>query len=164
MLSNNDLKKAWVKFISGMGPYSWILHLTFKGEPSAEEVRRIFFGFVRYINTTIYGRRYREKKKGLTVVFVLAPQKRGTLHAHILLGGDFNENIKGVYEHFWNKEWKPNGSIVTKRFQQLDAKNAYEYLVKHIKEGVDIDVSYPPSAVKDGVIKPKRKGIRKKYK
>jgi len=59
-----DLKEAWVEFIKRFEPYEWYVTLTFKEPKHPEAADKAFLRWTRYINEFLYGRRYREQKKG----------------------------------------------------------------------------------------------------
>ena len=81
-----DLKDAWINFIKRYEPYTWYVTLTFKEPKHPESADKAFFRWIRYINECIYGRRYREKKKGVTYIKCMEYQKRDVIHFHCLIG------------------------------------------------------------------------------
>ena len=81
-----DLKDAWVEFIERFQPYGWFVTLTFKESKHPEQADRAFFRWIRKINESLYGRRYRECNKGVTWIKCIEYQKREVLHFHVLVG------------------------------------------------------------------------------
>jgi len=59
-----DLKDAWINFIKRYEPFYLYVTLTFKDSKHPEVADKAFFRWIRYINECLYGRRYREIKKG----------------------------------------------------------------------------------------------------
>ena len=71
-----DLKDARINFIKRYEPFTWYVTLTFKEPKHPESADKAFFRWIRHINECLYGRRYREKKKGVTCVKCMEYQKR----------------------------------------------------------------------------------------
>jgi len=81
-----DLKEAWINFIKGYEPFNWYVTLTFREPKHPESADKAFFRWIRHINECLYGRRYREKKKGVTWIKCMEYQKRDVIHFHCLIG------------------------------------------------------------------------------
>ena len=81
-----DLHQAWVNFIKTFEPFQWYVTLTFKEPKHPESADKAFFRWIRHINECLYGRRYREKKKGVTYIKCMEYQKRDVVHFHCLIG------------------------------------------------------------------------------
>jgi len=81
-----DLKDAWINFIKRYEPFTWYVTLTFKEPKHPESADKAFFRWIRHINECLYGRRYREKKKGVTYIKCMEYQKRDVIHFHCLIG------------------------------------------------------------------------------
>jgi len=75
-----DLKEAWVELINRFEPFDLYVTLTFKEPKHPESADKAFFRWIRYINECLYGRRYREKKKGVTYIKCMEYQKRDVVH------------------------------------------------------------------------------------
>ncbi len=75
-----ELKEAWAEFIKRFEPYEWYVTLTFKEPKHPEAADKAFIRWIRYINECLYGRRYRERKKGVTYVKCMEYQKRDVIH------------------------------------------------------------------------------------
>jgi len=81
-----ELQEAWAEFIKRFEPYQWYVTLTFKEPKHPEAADKAFFRWIRHINECIYGRRYRERKKGVTYFKCMEYQKRDVIHFHCLIG------------------------------------------------------------------------------
>jgi len=89
-----DLKDAWINFIKRYEPFTWYVTLTFKEPKHPESADKAFFRWIRYINKSLYGRRYREKKKGVTWIKCMEYQKRDVIHFHCLIGDPHLKKLK----------------------------------------------------------------------
>ena len=81
-----ELQDAWVEFIKRFEPFYLYVTLTFKDPKHPEAADKAFFRQIRHINESLYGRRYREKKKGVTWIKCMEYQKRDVIHFHCLIG------------------------------------------------------------------------------
>ncbi len=64
--AQKSLSESWAEFIEKFEPFSWYLTLTFREKIHPEQANRRYMRFVRRLNEAIYGKRYREKGKGVT--------------------------------------------------------------------------------------------------
>jgi len=81
-----DLHQAWINFIRTYEPFQWYVTLTFKEPRHPEACNKAFYRWIRHINQCLYGRRYREKQKGVTWIKAIEYQKREVIHFHCLIG------------------------------------------------------------------------------
>jgi hypothetical protein len=135
----SDLRGAWIEFVNRLGPYEWFLHLTFRYYIEPEQAKRKLRRFMRKVNESIFGRRYREKGLRIRCVYAMGFQDRDVIHFHCLFGGGVYKAKSGLYRHQWQAIWhKENGHA---RISPFDPeKGAIGYLAKHIGEGGEIDI------------------------
>jgi len=81
-----NLQQAWINFIKIYEPFEWYATLTFKEPRHPEACNKAFYRWIRHINQCLYGRRYREKQKGVTWIKAIEYQKREVIHFHCLVG------------------------------------------------------------------------------
>jgi len=143
-----ELKEAWVEFIKRYEPYTWYVTLTFKEPKHPESADKAFFRWIRHINKCLYGRRYREKKKGVTYIKCMEYQKRDVIHFHCLIGDphlyklkrfDFIEAWK--FDCYRSKELV-NGYATIYKYNA--ARGAVNYCSKYVLKGGEIDVYISP--------------------
>lgn len=133
-----DLHETWVEFIEKFEPFSWYLTLTFREEVHPEQADRRYRRFVRKINEALYGKRYREKGKGITHIRAQEWQKRGVLHFHALMTNTWKLR-RLTWMDVWNEE---NGFARIERYDsQLGAR---WYLGKYVIKKGEIDIYLPP--------------------
>lgn len=143
------LNDAWVQFIEKYEPYFWYLTLTFRDYVSQNRVEKQFYRLVRIINETLYGKRYRERGKGVHWVYAIERQKRGVLHIHALIGGDVWKLRRLTFMDVWEKgytwpggrKFQGNGFA---RIEKYDSSlGAKHYLSKYVVKGGELDVFIP---------------------
>jgi len=134
------LTQAWVSFITQFEPFELYLTLTFREEIHPEQADRRFKRFIRHINESLFGRRYREKGKGVYYVRALELQRRGVLHFHALLGGERVRRLRRL--SLMDKWWEDNGFARVERYEK--SKGAKSYLSKYVFKGGEIDIHMPP--------------------
>jgi len=98
-----DLQEAWVEFIKRFEPFYLYVTLTFKDPKHPEAADKAFFRWIRYMNLCLYGRRYREKKKGVTYIKCMEYQKRDVIHFHCLIG---DPQLKKLKRWDFMKAWE----------------------------------------------------------
>lgn len=151
------LKRSWIKLAKEYGPYEWCVHLTFRRNVSDDLALRYFYRFVRQINESLFGKRYREKRTGIYVVFARAHQKRGVTHFHALIGGGkYLWGLLPLYENIWSGYWSQHGRVEIQRYDQKMDDSIIKYIVGHLYEAGELDVIAPP--------RPHRRRIGVKFK
>jgi len=128
------LEQGWVEFVSRFEPFELYCTLTFIEDTHPEQAERRFKRFIRKINESLFGRRYRERKKGIYYVRALELQRRGVIHFHCLLGGGVFKLHRLRTMKLWESEKKYNPT--------LGARN---YLSKYVSKGRggEIDIFIP---------------------
>ena len=139
-ISFNSLQDAWTGFIGRFEPFDWYLTLTFREEIHPELADRRYRRFVRQINEALFGRRFREKGKGIYHVKASEYQKRGVLHFHSLMGGGVWKLRRLTFMDMW---FNDNG---ISRIESYDPKRgAKGYLSKYVTKGGELDLFVSPS-------------------
>jgi len=153
-----DLKEAWVEFIKRYEPFTWYVTLTFQEPKHPESADKAFFRWIRHINESLYGRRYRERKKGVTWFKCLEYQKRDVIHFHCLLADPHLYKLKRLdfmkaweYNCHPRKAWaydsNPDIELVNgyARIFKYDAtRGAVNYCSKYVLKGGEIDAYISP--------------------
>lgn len=133
------LHEAWVSFLTRFEPYEWYGTFTFREPTHPEQADKCFKRFIRRVNEDTWGRRYREKGKGVYYAKAIEWQKRDVLHFHALIGGGVSRLKRRTYKDYWYIE---NG------FARIEAYNpkrgAKGYLSKYITKNGEIDIYIPP--------------------
>jgi len=133
------LSDSWTEFIGRFEPFELYSTFTFREEVHPEQADRCFNRFVRHINEELFGRRYREKGKGVYYVRALEMQRRGVLHFHALFGG----GVKKLRRLSLMDRWFEDNGIA--RIEPYDiTKGAKGYLSKYVFKGGEIDLHIPP--------------------
>ncbi len=143
-----DLKEAWINFIKRYEPFTWYVTLTFKEPKHPESADKAFFRWIRYINECLYGRRYREKKKGVTYIKCMEYQKRDVIHFHCLIGDPNLYKLKRFdFMKAWEYDCYRSKELVNgfARIAKYDAtRDAINYCSKYVLKGGEIDVYISP--------------------
>ena len=143
-----DLKDAWINFIKRYEPFTWYVTLTFKEPKHPESADKAFFRWIRHINESLYGRRYREKKKGVTWIKCMEYQKRDVIHFHCLLGDPHLYKLKRLdFMKAWEYDCYRSKELVNgfARIFKYDAtRGAVNYCSKYVLKGGEIDVYISP--------------------
>jgi len=147
-----DLQQAWPEFIDSYKPYQWYSTHTFKDDKHPEAADKAFFRWIRSVNQDLYGRRYREKGRGVTWVKAIERQKRGVLHFHCLVGSSLLYKLDR--KHFM-KLWETDGNMGNKivngfaRIYEFDtSRGAVSYLSKYVLKDGEIDVYVSPEQLR----------------
>ena len=142
------LKEAWNKFIKEFEPFTWFVTLTFKEARHPESADKAFFRWIRHINESLYGRRYREKKKGVTWIKCMEYQKRDVIHFHCLIGDPYLYKLKRLdFMEAWECGCYRNKELVNgfARIVQYNAtRGAVNYCSKYVLKGGEIDIYISP--------------------
>ena len=150
-----DLKDAWINFIKRYEPFTWYVTLTFKEPKHPESADKAFFRWIRHINECLYGRRYREKKKGVTYFKCMEYQekrrineKKDVLHFHCLIGDPNLKNLKRLdFMKAWEYGCYGSKELVNgfARITEYDAtRGAVNYCSKYVLKGGEIDPYISP--------------------
>jgi len=143
-----DLKDAWVHFIKRYEPFTWYVTLTFKEPRHPESADKAFFRWIRHINESLYGRRYREKKKGVTYIKCMEYQKRDCVHFHCLIGDPHLYRLKRLdFMKAWETDCYRSKELVN-GYARIDkynaARGAVSYCSKYVLKGGEIDIYISP--------------------
>jgi len=150
-----DLKDAWINFIKRYEPFTWYVTLTFKEPKHPEAADKAFFRWIRYINECLYGRRYREKKKGVTWIKCMEYQEirrisenKEVLHFHCLIGDPHLYKLKRLdFMKAWEYDCYRSKELVNgfARIFKYDAtRGAVNYCSKCVLKGGEIDIYISP--------------------
>jgi len=143
-----DLKDAWINFIKRYEPYTWYVTLTFKEPKHPESADKAFFRWIRHINECLYGRRYREKKKGVTYIKCMEYQKRDVIHFHCLIGDPHLYKLKRWdFMKAWEYDCYRSKELVNgyaRIFKYNAARGAVNYCSKYVLKGGEIDIYISP--------------------
>ena len=143
-----DLKDAWINFIKRYEPFNWYVTLTFREPKHPESADKAFFRWIRRVNECLYGRRYREKKKGVTWIKCLEYQKRDVIHFHCLLADPHLYKLKRLdFMKAWEYDCYRSKELVNgfARIFKYDAtRGAVNYCSKYILKGGEIDLYVSP--------------------
>lgn len=135
----DSLHEAWTGFVGRFEPFDWYLTLTFREEVHPEQADRRYSRFVRQVNESLFGRRFREKRQGIYHVRAIEYQRRGVLHFHSLMGGGVWKLRRLSYMDLWFAE---NGIA---RIEPYDPNlGAKGYLSKYVSKGGELDIFLPP--------------------
>jgi len=143
------LNEAWVKFIERFEPYHWYSTLTFKNEVTQGRAEKQFRRFIRLINESLYGRRYRNRGTGVSWVKAVERQRRGVIHFHALVGGEVWRLRRFTFMDVWRegaffgngKRFQANGFAKIEKYEpKLGARH---YLSKYVTKGGELDIFIP---------------------
>lgn len=164
--TRNAFKVGWESFINNtLGPFDWFMHLTFANpDISLVEARNRFNRYAIRINEDLFGRRYREDKKGVSYACVTEKQKaRRAIHFHCVMGGGVDKLDPKIYERLWrNFKAKPcragkrvptlyeNGMALIEPF--MPELNGIRYMLKQIEYGDEIEFYSPITGKKSAKI------------
>ena len=142
------LQQGWVEFIKRYEPFTWYVTLTFKEPKHPESADKAFFRWIRHINECLYGRRYREKKKGVTYIKCMEYQKRDVIHFHCLIGDPNLYKLKRLdFMKAWEYDCYRSKELVNgfARIFKYDAtRGAVNYCSKYVLKGGEIDLYVSP--------------------
>jgi len=143
-----ELKEAWAEFIKRFEPYEWYVTLTFKEPKHPEAADKAFFRWIRHINESLYGRRFREIKKGVTHIKCMEYQKRDVIHFHCLIGDPHLYKLKRLdFMKAWEFDCYRSKELVNgyaRIFKYDAARGAVNYCSKYVLKGGEIDVYISP--------------------
>jgi len=138
----DTLQDSWIEFVSRFEPYELYCTLTFIEDIHPEQADRRFKRFIRSINESLYGRRYRERGKSIYWVKALEYQRRGVIHFHCLLGGGVYKLHRLRTMQLWESEPGNGMARIEKYNPMLGARN---YLSKYVSKGKggELDIFIP---------------------
>jgi len=143
-----DLKDAWINFIKRYEPFTWYVTLTFRDPKHPESADKAFFRWIRHINESLYGRRYREKKKGVTYIKCMEYQKRDVIHFHCLIGDPHLYKLKRLdFMKAWEYDCYRSKELVNgfaRIFKYDAARGAVNYCSKYVLKDGEIDPYISP--------------------
>jgi len=143
-----DLKDAWVELIKRYEPFTWYITLTFQSPKHPESADKAFFRWIRCVNECLYGRRYREKKKGVTWIKCMEYQKRDVIHFHCLMGDPHLYKLKRLdFMKAWEYDCYRSKDLVNgfaRIFKYDAARGAINYCSKYVLKGGEIDLYVSP--------------------
>jgi len=143
------LNEAWVEFIERFEPYHWYSTLTFKNEVTQGRAEKQFKRFIRLINESLYGRRYRNRGTGVSWVKAVERQRRGVIHFHALVGGEVWRLRRFTFMDVWRegaffgngKRFQANGFAKIEKYEpKLGARH---YLSKYVTKNGELDIFIP---------------------
>ena len=142
------LKDAWINFIKRFEPFYLYVTLTFKEPKHPEAADKAFFKWIRYINECLYGRRYREKKKGVTYIKCMEYQKRDVIHFHCLIGDPhLDKSMIWDFMKAWETDCHRSKELVNgyaRIYEYNAARGAVNYCSKYVLKGGEIDLFISP--------------------
>lgn len=143
-----ELQEAWAEFIKRFEPYTWFVTLTFKEARHPESADKAFKRWIRYINECLYGRRYRDKKKGVTYIKCMEYQKRDVIHFHCLLADPYLYQLKRMtFEQAWEQDCQGREGVINgyAKVLKYDIRGgAVNYCSKYVMKGGEIDLYVSP--------------------
>jgi len=143
-LPNNlkSLRDSWIGFIGRFEPFELYATLTFVEDIHPEQADRRYKRFIRSINESLYGRRYRERGKSIYWVRALEFQRRQVIHFHALLGGGVYKLHRLRTMQLWESE-KGNGMARIEKYNPT--LGARHYLSNYVskRKGGEIDLFIP---------------------
>jgi len=146
-----DLQKDWQEFISRYD-FDLFATFTFREEIEPWKAEKKFEKWLVTLNKELFGRRYKQRGRGIRYAVAYESQKRGTLHFHVLLGA---EGLKELDREYIAKLWKcngqrKNGDLINRIVNgHADIKiydptlGAIQYMTKHIFKDGEIDLFAP---------------------
>jgi hypothetical protein len=151
-LFKSDLQQGWYEFIKRFDPYTWFNTLTFAQEIHPEQANKRFKRFIGYLNTELYGKRYKKHQKGVTWFKAIEYQKRGVLHFHCLIGSpELYKLYRKKYEWAWRSNCTFSEGLVNgyAQINKYDVKRgAVSYCSKYVGKGGEIDCFITPALYK----------------
>jgi len=143
-----DLQEAWVEFIKRFEPFYLYVTLTFKDPKHPEAADKAFFRWIRYINECLYGRRYREREKGVTYFKCMEYQKRDVIHFHCLIGDPhLDKSMIWDFMKAWETDCHRSKELVNgyaRIYRYNAARGAVNYCSKYVLKGGEIDPFISP--------------------
>lgn len=139
-----ELRQAWVEWISTLDDWQWFAHFTFREPIHPEQANKRFLRFTRDMNRNLFGRRYGEEGKGVTWVRGLEYQKRDVIHFHVLYGGGVGVLRRLTYVDKW---WNDNNKSISRIQPYNKNKGAVYYMTKYVVKGGEMDIYIPQKGI-----------------
>jgi len=143
-----DLQQAWMDFIKSFEPFQWYVTLTFKEPRHPESCDKAFYRWIRNINEYLYGRRYRENKKGVTWIKAIEYQRREVMHFHCLVGSPELYKLKRLdFMKLWESDCMNTQEIINgyaRIFKYDHSRGAINYCSKYVLKGGEVDLFIAP--------------------
>ena len=148
-----ELREGWLELISRY-EYDLFVTLTFQEYIKPWKAKKRFEKWIAALNKDLFGRRYKQRGRGIRYAVVYGNQKRGTLHFHALLGA---KGLKELDREYMAMLWKNNGQRNEKTETLLDRivnghavidvydpkRGGKRYLTNHIFQGGEFDIFVP---------------------
>jgi len=131
-----DAVKGWTEWLD---TFTWDQYhtLTFKEDTHPEQAEKEFRRYMRKINETIYGKRYRRRGDGVSWTCAMERQRRGVVHFHCLTNGTAKLKFRDLYE-LWRRVSKNTGFAKIESYEP--GKGATGYLSKYVSKGGEVDI------------------------
>jgi hypothetical protein len=140
---SKQLSSEMADFLRKFEPWGWFVTATFKVEVSPDFAYRQLKKWIRTLNISLYGRRYRERRRGVTYAVAVEYQKRGVIHFHLLVSADVLKLRRMTWEGIWEKQYSVTNGFM--RIYPYDGRlGAVGYLGKYLSKGGDIDIHVSP--------------------
>jgi len=146
-----ELQKYWIELISRY-EYDLFVTLTFKEDIKRATAENRFESWIAALNNILFGRRYKQRGRGIRYAVSYESQNRGTLHMHALLGA---EGLKELDSEYMAELWKCNGqqkngtllNRIVNGHAVIDIYNpkrgAIQYMTKDIYKDGEPDIFVP---------------------
>jgi len=128
--------KGWASWLD---TFKWetYLTLTFKSDTAPEQAGKEYGRYIRFINETIFGKRYRRKGNGISWVSAIEHQRRGVIHFHCLMDGTAKLRYD-VLHGLWKKVSDNTGFSWIESYKP--GVGATGYLSKYVTKGGELDI------------------------
>ncbi len=141
------VREGWESYIEDLATWKWFVSLTFKDIVTVDQLDHQWRYLVQRLNANLFGNHYTRITGHSYFAYAMGieAQKRGALHAHILI--DRNINLTLLHS-IWNRmagfAWvKP----------VIDQDGAIGYISKYVTKGGELEL-YKPAKVKEPAFQP----------
>ena len=133
--------KGWADWLlSEDWGWQWYITLTFLEDVHPEQADKCFRRWVRKQNERIYGKRYRQRHKGITWVRGMEYQRRGVIHFHSLFS-DIPEDWEDEEFRFKAmRDWENTADKCGYSRVFPYKEGACRYISKYISKGGVLDI------------------------
>lgn len=116
----------------------WISDISYNKDAQERFARQQYLIWIRALNESIYGRRFRERGLGVDNAYGMEFQRRGVIHLHAVLKGIPKEVSMTKWAVKW---WHQHGNNGYATIESYDPKlGAVGYLGKYIVKGGQVDL------------------------
>ena len=145
--SKQELVEGWEQFVTGFASWKWFVTLTFRDIVTNDQLEHQFRFLVQCLNRDLFGNHYTRivGHSYFSYAMGIEAQRRGALHAHLLIDQNINLNI---LHPIWNKMAGFAWAVPVD-----DVDRAVNYLSKYISKGGDLSL-YRPAQVKVPAFQP----------